>query len=126
MTLPVASLEMTDQTGTLPSRLGIVSARKEYHFKPCAGYEFPIIPFVRRAEPARSCPEPSPERFGGLVRRSRSREFVRPKHIQPTPRIDGRARDNCEWFPSRFRGRTDRGRDNHCWLPPARTRTGAY
>src|ERR1700681_3776834 len=20
----------------------------------------------------------------------------------------------------------DRGRDNHCWLPPARTRTGAY
>ena len=28
MTLPVASLEMTDQTGTLPSRLGIVSVRK--------------------------------------------------------------------------------------------------
>ena len=58
------------------------------------------------AELARSCPGQSPGQFGGLVRRSRSREFVRPWHIHPTPRTGGLARDNFESFPFRRPDRT--------------------
>src|ERR1700692_744027 len=65
-----------------------------------------LVPIWRYAELARSCPERSPERFGGLVRRSRSREFVRSWHIQPILRIGGLARDNFESFQFRFRDRT--------------------
>src|ERR1039458_8025416 len=68
--------------------------------------EFLIVPMRPYAELARSCPEPSPEQFGGLVRRSRSREFVRPWRTQPTPHTGGLARDNFESFPFRFRDQT--------------------
>src|ERR1035438_978445 len=58
------------------------------------------------AERQRPCPEPWPEQFGGLVRRSRSREFVRSWRTRPTPRTGELAHGNFESFPFRFRDRT--------------------
>src|SRR6185437_15185858 len=82
-----------------------------------------IVPMRPYAERARSYPEPSPEQFGGLVRRSRSREFVRPWHTQPTPRTGGLARGNFELFPFRCRDRTATSRwlslmSGRSWLQP--------
>src|ERR1022692_2046749 len=86
-------------------------------------HELIIVPMRFYAELARSCPKPSPEQFGGLVRRSKSRESVRPWHTRPTPRIGGLARDNFESFPFRCRDRTARSRwlflmSGRSWLQP--------
>ena len=71
----------------------------------------------------RFCPEPWPEKLGGLVRRSRSREFVRSWRTHPTLLTGGLARGNCESFPFRSRDRTATSRwlslmSGRSWLQP--------
>src|ERR1700691_5284193 len=87
----------------------------------CRGVLIVLVqPYV---ELARSCPEPSPGQFGGLVRRSKSREFVRSWHTRPNPRTAGLARDNFESFPFHFWCRTATSRSlflmsGQSWLQP--------